>query len=257
MNHKLYIAYGANTNKSVMRRRCPGARPLGKFLLTNARLVFRGVADLEFDPDSSVPCALWMVDRFDEEALDRYEGLHSGHYFKSEEITLKYKGEARPALIYLMTSRGIYPPTAQYVSKIRQGYRDFEMDQSYLNAALRHSYEHKEPTDFEVERRVRQKKQEQRLARLPEQIAMDRLDAVRKRELDPDEFDNKLSKTTNTTTATPPIWPGNLPLEPARPKAKKRHDKKASQPWPRPRPRTLQAAPKLRLTDRNSVIYGD
>lgn len=266
MKRKLYIAYGANTNKSVMRRRCPGARPLGRFLLTNARLVFRGVADLEFDPNSSVPCALWLIDEFDERALDRYEGLHSGLYIKSEEIVLQYKGEARNALVYLMTSRGIYPPTAQYVAKIRQGYRDFGMDESYLNAAITHAFNSKEPTDYELQRRDRQRKNNQSLAKLPESLAMTRLDAARKREidLDPDEFYNKLI-STGTATTPPPIWPGELPLEPRQPYvkkvyAKKKHHKnraKATQPWPATRPKTESPAPKLKLTERNAVIYGD
>lgn len=245
MKRKLYVAYGANINKSAMRRRCVGARPLGRFMLTNARLVFRGAADLEFDPHSTVPCALWLIDEYDERELDRYEGIAGGHYFKSEEIILKYKGEPTPALIYLMVSRGVYPPTQDYVNRIRQGYRDFGLDEAYLDAAVKHSYENKDPTDWELQRRARQRRSSQRLVRLPEKVALERLDAVRARELDPNEFENKL------------VQPKTLPTPGV---ATPRHHKKAkarTEPWPRPRPKTVAPAPKLKLTDRNAVIYGD
>lgn len=246
MKRKLYVAYGSNVNKSVMRRRCPGARPLGRFMLTSARLVFRGAADLEFDPDGAVPCALWLIDEFDERELDRVEGISGGHYFKSEEIVLQYKGEPRNALIYLMTSRGVYPPTQDYVNRIRYGYRDFGMDESYLDAAVQYSFENKEPTEWETQRRGRQRDKNQRLVRLPEKVALARLDVTRARELDPDEFENKL------VTQRP---------APTKPKTTQRHNKvkpkATTEPWPRPRPKTVAPAPKLQLTHRNAVIYGD
>ena len=72
---KLYIAFGSNLSKRQMRQRCPTARPLGKFMLTEARLVFRGVADLEYAPGETVPCGLWSLYASDERALDGYEGV--------------------------------------------------------------------------------------------------------------------------------------------------------------------------------------
>jgi len=178
---KLYIAYGGNLDKASMRRRCPDAKSLGKFMLTNAKLVFRGVADLEFCPGSEVPCALYEISARDEQELDRFEGIAGGFYFKSEDILLLWKGARRPALIYLMTSPGIMPPSKVYADRIRKGYRDHGLDERFLDAAIEHSWEHKNPSHREIERRGRQKNGGQHeLARgaMPMSVAMAKLDAM-------------------------------------------------------------------------------
>jgi hypothetical protein len=154
---KLYIAFGSNLSKKQMRFRCPTARPLGKFVMKDARLVFRNVADLEFIPGAKTPCGLWSINHEDEKALDRYEGISSGAYFKSEAIQLSYCGRKRPALIYLMNSQAIYPPSQAYVDTIRRGYRDFEMDEKFLNDAIARSFIDKDADDEEMmARRERQ-----------------------------------------------------------------------------------------------------
>lgn len=178
---KLYIAYGSNLNKRAMRVRCPGSKPLGKFMLTKARLVFRGVADVEYDPDSEVPCGLWRVNRQDEAALDTYEGVNSGFYMKDESIILKYKGERTPALIYLMKSEGVYPPSEYYVETIRRGYRDFGLDEAYLDEAIKRSFVQKEPDEQTTRRRARQKTdvRHKRLVEMPEAVALKKLELRR------------------------------------------------------------------------------
>ena len=153
----LYIAYGSNLSKRQMRQRCPTARPLGKFMLKDARLVFRGVADLEFVPGSEAPCGLWMINNDDESSLDVYEGISSGVYFKTREIKLKYRGQRRPSVLYLMNSEAIYPPSDTYAGIIRQGYRDFGLDESFLEDAVRRSYEGKNPDERVLARRLRQR----------------------------------------------------------------------------------------------------
>jgi hypothetical protein len=154
---KLYIAYGSNLSKTQMRRRCPTARPLGKFMLKDARLVFRGVADLDFVPGEETPCGLWSINADDESALDVAEGISIGAYFKSEEIVLSYAGRRRKAVIYLKNSEGVYPPTAEYARVIRQGYRDFKLDESYLDRAIAQAWENKSPDDEIIARRRRQR----------------------------------------------------------------------------------------------------
>jgi len=44
-------------------------------MLTSARLVFRGAADVDYMKDSVMPCVLWAITKSDEDALDRYEGV--------------------------------------------------------------------------------------------------------------------------------------------------------------------------------------
>ena len=58
-----YFAYGSNLNRSEMRVRCPGAKPLTPATLAGWRLTFRGVADIEPAHDAAVPGALWRLDR--------------------------------------------------------------------------------------------------------------------------------------------------------------------------------------------------
>jgi AIG2-like family len=165
----LMIAYGSNINKAQMRRRCPTARPLGKFLLRDARLVFRGVADLEYIAGAQVPCALWMINADDEAALDMYEGIATGTYFKTREIKIEYAGKRRAPVLYLMNSEGVYPPSQAYVDTIRQGYRDFKMNESFLDEAIRRSFLDKAPDEHTLARRLRQRagKVHRELARRP------------------------------------------------------------------------------------------
>lgn len=153
---KLYIAYGSNLSKQQMRSRCPSSRPLGKFMLSHARLVFRNVADLEYVPGEQTPCGLWAINAADEKALDGYEGIASGAYFKSDEIKLNYLGQPRRALVYLMNSTGVYPPSQTYADTIRRGYRDFGLDEDYLEKAIARSFTDKDPDLFIAGRRRRQ-----------------------------------------------------------------------------------------------------
>lgn len=176
---ELYISFGSNLNKRQMRLRCATARPLGKFILTNARLVFRGVADVEYEPGGHVPCGLWAINRADERALDAYEGVSLGLYFKSRDIVLKYCGRRRPALIYLMNSEGVYPPTQHYVDIIRRGYKDFDLDEAYLDAAIERSFEEKSPDEQILARRARQRQNRNtaQLVEMPMSVAMRRMEA--------------------------------------------------------------------------------
>lgn len=178
---KLYVAYGSNLNKRAMRIRCPGSRPVGKFMLTNARLVFRGVADVEYHLTDSVPCGLWEITPEDERALDLYEGVSSGLYRKEEGILLRYKGKKRNALIYLMKSDGVYPPSQGYINVIRKGYADFKLDESYLDAAIERSFLDKNPDRQTTRRRARQREdaRHRRLVQMPEAVALKKLDLQR------------------------------------------------------------------------------
>lgn len=173
---KLMIAYGSNLNKAQMRRRCPTARPLGKFMLTSARLVFRSVADLEFVPGETTPCALWAINPDDESALDLYEGVSTGVYFKSDGVKLEYAGHRRKSLIYLMNSEGIYPPSAAYAATIRKGYRDFGLDERYLDEAIARSFAEKNPDEHIAARRRRQRAGtvHQELVELPSSMTFQR-----------------------------------------------------------------------------------
>jgi hypothetical protein len=172
---KLYLAYGSNLNHKAMLSRCPDAKPIGTKMLSNARLVFRGVADLAFEPNGITPAGLWRITEDDEAALDRYEG--AGYSYEKFHIRLGKK-DKREALIYIMKDRtGIYPPSAFYVSKIRDGYRNFILDESFLDEAIKHSFESKDPSDQTRSRRKRQRNStnQTKLVEIPESVALARM----------------------------------------------------------------------------------
>lgn len=154
----LYIAYGANLCRRSMRQRCPDARPLGRILLKNHQLVFRGVADVIPCEGSEVPCGVWTISKSDEAALDRFEGVNGdrGMYIKDRSLKLRFQGEKHRALIYLMNSNGIHPPSQFYVDTIRRGYGDFNLDEKYLDDAIERSFTEKRHDSQTRNRRDRQ-----------------------------------------------------------------------------------------------------
>jgi hypothetical protein len=171
---RLYLAYGSNLNKRDMRIRCPGAVTKGKVIwLEDARLVFRGVADVEIIPNHVCPTGLWLITPENERTLDRYEGVAGGLYTK-EEVDL---GKGKSALIYLMSAQGIYPPSLYYYNCLKQGYRDFRIPFRHLEAARDFSFEGKEPCEHTIARRKRQRasSHQQKLVPMPEALAQRQL----------------------------------------------------------------------------------
>lgn len=154
----LMFAYGSNLHLAQMKVRCPAAVPLGRLLLKNWRLVFRGVADCIPEKDAVCYGGVWRITPVCERVLDRYEGVAGGMYTK-EYIAVKPTplGETE-MLIYCMTSTGIYPPSTTYLNTIRQGYKDFNMPREahrVLGRALRTSWEDKAPSHLERQRHRR------------------------------------------------------------------------------------------------------
>lgn len=135
----LYFAYGSNLNKRQMLWRCPKAVPVGPLILPDARLVFRGVADVEYHEGGEVQGGLWSITKSCERALDTYEGVSSGLYRK-EYITLEVKrgGKARveKALVYIMNSDDYAAPSQSYFDVIEEGFGDFGLDVNALYDAV-------------------------------------------------------------------------------------------------------------------------
>jgi hypothetical protein len=142
----LYFAYGSNLNKKQMSRRCPAAIPIGPLMLPNARLVFRGVADIEHSPNDAdaVAGGLWHITRQCERELDIYEGVRGGLYRKEYlqlGVTRNGVQTKEVALTYLMNRSGYDSPGQAYYDCISKGFEDFALDESYLIKAVeRFSY---------------------------------------------------------------------------------------------------------------------
>lgn len=150
----IYFAYGSNLCKAQMKDRCPDARPLGKFFLRSARLVFRGAADCIHAKDETCPGALWRITSRCERALDAYEGISGGHYRKEFVRLNGVKGEDR-LMFYVTDSEGVFPPAERYLSIIRRGYKDFGLPLDYLETALQFSWDEKHPSHIERKRYMR------------------------------------------------------------------------------------------------------
>ena len=153
----LMFAYGSNLSKAAMRQRCPEARPVCSLMLTDARLVFRGVADCVYEKGATCPGAIWKITPRCERALDRYEGIRpdgSGSY-RREYVPVEGLSEGTEMMYYAMNSTGIYPPGEYYLDVLERGYKDFGLPLEMLQAAVDASWDNKAPSHRERFRRDR------------------------------------------------------------------------------------------------------
>lgn len=132
----LYFAYGSNLHRAGMLSRCPAAVPLGRALLPDHALVFRLWADVVPRPGSVVAGGLWHITADCEAALDTYEDVESGLY-RRLMVPVRPEGGAGPveALLYRMLARHEAPPEPDYLAVIREGCRDFGLDDAPVLAA--------------------------------------------------------------------------------------------------------------------------
>ncbi|UFW91039.1 gamma-glutamylcyclotransferase [Bradyrhizobium barranii] len=138
-----YFAYGSNLNKAQMKFRCPKAIALGGMELPNAQLLFNGVADVIYHKTKTAVGGLWKITEECEKSLDRYEGVSGfkgrGAYRKETIkviVTIKGKETIADALIYVMNRDRRAMPTVAYLNTIRDGFKDFGLDTTFLNRAL-------------------------------------------------------------------------------------------------------------------------
>lgn len=140
-NEKYYIAYGSNLNFYQMSKRCPNAKFIGKGMIDNHKLTFRGslessVATIEPCSGSKVPVGIWLIDMNDEIALDRYEGYP--RLYEKKEMIISNKNEVHKAIIYIMNDGfqlGI--PNKNYYSVIKEGYQDCQLDEAILEQSIK------------------------------------------------------------------------------------------------------------------------
>lgn len=145
--YRYYFAYGSNLNLSRMAQRCPSAIPVGRAMLDNYRLLFKGSKSgnyLTVEPydGSKVPVVVWKITALDEAALDRYEGFPTFYYKTYLDITMRPLDDNRrmyriSGLIYIMHEYRLPgAPTMSYYSVCAEGYRRFGFDMDYLRDAV-------------------------------------------------------------------------------------------------------------------------
>jgi len=134
MRTKIYVAYGSNMNMEQMKRRCPKAKPIGKGIIENYKLEFRGVANIIKCKEKRVPVALWEITDECEKSLDIYEGYPK--LYRKEYVKIKLENQEITGMVYVMNYKGIAPPNQMYYNIIKQGYKDFEIEETALEQAL-------------------------------------------------------------------------------------------------------------------------
>ena len=131
----LYFAYGSNLNLFQMKRRCKDSVFLKKYELKGYKLNFRSkyrAADIEKSKNSIVPGALFEISKSDEKKLDVYEDypiLYKKLYFTYYNKTV---------MTYIMVNKTEFRyPTERYLNVVKQGYKDCNLNISYLIKALK------------------------------------------------------------------------------------------------------------------------
>jgi hypothetical protein len=151
----LYLAYGSNINRQQMENRLKPYKPvfIAFGYLSDYKLVFDGysrvrqglVADLRKSKGSKTPYVIWEISSEDAiSKLDSCEGFISEGNPTNlyERVPIEIPGYSN-VVVYLMTEYNIsrrgdcrsINPT--YIETIRDGYKDFGLDQDYLDYAIR------------------------------------------------------------------------------------------------------------------------
>ena len=131
MKTKLYFAYGMNTNKEEMAYRCPGARALGKAILSGYRLEFKSFATIVPSPKEQVEGVLWTITDTDESALDMLEGYPE--FYDKKTVSVEHDSQSYIAMTYIMGPREQgYAPSDGYYSMVSEGYQTFGLSQRQL-----------------------------------------------------------------------------------------------------------------------------
>lgn len=137
---KYYLSYGSNLNLLHMKQRCPYSKLVGKTILNNHRLVFKGKKQngfltIEPSEQSIVPLGIYEISNFDEHQLDIYEGYPTLYY--KETISVLLNGQPIQGIIYIMNPFYSYAiPRMEYLQICKEGYELIGFNKNILSQAL-------------------------------------------------------------------------------------------------------------------------
>lgn len=130
-----YFAYGMNTNREQMARRCPAAQVIGPAVLPGYRFRFATHADIVPDEDSAVEGVLWYITEECLRSLDALEGYP--HYYDCREVLVKCDGEDYFAEVYYMNpGNPDSPPGQSYYDMVMEGYRQHGVNTQQITQFL-------------------------------------------------------------------------------------------------------------------------
>ena len=129
-----YFAYGSNLHHHQMKRRCPKCQFIKKIVLKNFQLTFRnkgGWADVEKKINKKICGGLYIISKFAENRLDKYED----YPIMYKKMYFKYNGKKVMTYTMVRKTKFVYPST-RYLNIVKQGYKDCKISMKSLNAAL-------------------------------------------------------------------------------------------------------------------------
>lgn len=128
----LYFAYGANMERTAMRRRCRGATALGPALLRGWRYVIvQGYGSIAPGPGMCVYGVLWRLTPRDLAALNAFESLDSGLYRRAM-LTVEVGASRARALVYVGNRRGKRRPMPGYQERLVAAAEDWQLPARYI-----------------------------------------------------------------------------------------------------------------------------
>jgi gamma-glutamylcyclotransferase len=128
-----YFAYGSNMDRQQMRGRCPGAVLLGTARLPGYRFIINraGVASVVSMGCHEVLGVLWDITATDEGALDDYEGVGEGWYYKTILPLITPNGREQ-AMLYIACDQTEGAPHRHYMANIVAAALDFDFPATYV-----------------------------------------------------------------------------------------------------------------------------
>jgi gamma-glutamylcyclotransferase (GGCT)/AIG2-like uncharacterized protein YtfP len=131
----LYFAYGFNTQRSGMARRCPDARSLGAAKLPDYSFRFAHHADITPFRDSTVDGVLWEVTPECIASLDRVEGYP--HYYDRKTVDVIHDNCVKQAWVYMMQPGSFETaPSDGYLDQLIDGYQEHGVSHVQIIRAL-------------------------------------------------------------------------------------------------------------------------
>ncbi len=132
-----YFAYGSNMHLEQMAKRCPGARLLHLVAKRGWRFVIndRGYVTAVDDSSAQTLGCLWELSEEHWEALDRYEGVSSGFYYRVNcQVVRLDSGDSLDAVAYRASSETPGTPTIEYADTVFDGARQIGLPEEYVAA---------------------------------------------------------------------------------------------------------------------------
>ena len=136
----IYAAYGSNLSPALMAQRAPCSPARGTGWLVGWRLTFGGedlgwdgaLATVVEDPNSQVFVMLYDVPKWDEVALDEWEGTGLGVFVKVRARVSTLEGD-RLAWMYVVDGYEGGVPSAHYLGVIAEAAEQAGAPADYVN----------------------------------------------------------------------------------------------------------------------------